>query len=439
MKITIYGSGYIGLVTGVCLANLGHQVVCLDIDKIKVNRFSQADSVLYEPQLSEMLSMNLEQKKISFLHRDDLKQHQSDIVFIAVNIPSSESDELIFKDMYSSLDHLLEISQQDLVIVVRSTVPPQGYSKIKNYILKKLELLNKSILVKLLLNPEFLKEGSAVSDFFNPDRIIVGCESKEDSEVIKSLYQTFIDKNVPFKVTTPETAILVKYASNAMLASRIAIMNEFSRLCEVAGGHISEISDLVGMDTRIGKNYLIAGIGYGGSCFSKDISMCFNTAEKHGQEMPILKAIEQSNQMQKMFFIEKINKCKNLFKNKKIALWGCSFKPNTDDIRNSPAIDVIQNFLDLNFAVNIYDPKAADSMYKHFSQHQSIQVFRDKYESLEHADALVVVTDWDEFREVDFKRLGQLMMGRYIFDARNIYQHKNLERMNFIYHPVGIS
>ena len=436
MKIAIVGSGYVGLVTGTCLADVGCEVCCVDVDEKKIAKLKRADSPIYEPGLEELLRNNIEKKRLSFTTSLESVIDNVDIVFSAVGTPPDE-------DGSADLRYVLEVARtvgrsmnHYILLVTKSTVPVGTAQKVKAVIREELAKRGADIPFDVASNPEFLKEGDAINDFKRPDRIVVGVESKRAEELLLSLYRPFVMNGHPIIVTDIASAEMIKYAANAMLATRISFMNDIANLCEKVGADVNMVRRGIGSDTRIGGKFLYAGIGYGGSCFPKDVKALIHTADENGYSLDLLKSVEAVNDRQKQVLF---NKFYDYFKGdiagKTVAILGLSFKPNTDDMREAPSLVLIDKLLKAGCSVRAYDPVAMDECRRRIGD--TITYCRDVYETLQKADALFVVTEWSEFKIMDFKRLKAEMRQAVIFDGRNIYNAGEVAAHGIPYFPIG--
>lgn len=431
-KIAIIGTGYVGLVTGTCLAESGNNVLCVDIDKAKVEKMKQGTVPIYEPHLDNLFQRNIKAGRLNFT--TDLKDavHFAEIIFLALPTPPGE-------DGSADLSYVLNVSQQiaDVIneykiVITKSTVPVGTADKIKKIFAEK----NKSF-VDVVSNPEFLREGFAVDDFMKPDRIVIGTKSEKAKKILTELYKPFVRQGNPIIFMDEKSSELTKYAANAFLALKISFMNEIANLCEKTGADVDMIRLGIGSDERIGRRFLFAGIGYGGSCFPKDVLALHYTASEYNYDFKILNAVMQVNQIQKTIIVQKIKKFfNNDLKNKKIAIWGLAFKPDTDDIREAPATDIIHALLNEGVKISAYDPEAMNNFKKIFNETQ-INYAQDPYEPLKNADALVICTEWQLFRNPDFDKMKELMKGKNIFDGRNIYDLQQMKELNFHYESIG--
>ncbi|MDE6886404.1 MAG: UDP-glucose/GDP-mannose dehydrogenase family protein [Helicobacteraceae bacterium] len=429
MKITIVGSGYVGLVAGACFAEVGNNVTMLDSDKEKIRSLESGIIPIYEPGLEELIKKNKKLEQILFTTDKKLAYENAEIIFIAVGTPMGEDGSADLSYVISAATDIAKYISGYTIIVNKSTVPVGSAKKVREII--EQNLINKNATFDCISNPEFLKEGVALKDFMSPDRVVLGGNSKKALDVMKGLYSSFILKNDRIITMSAESAEMTKYASNAMLATKISFINEISQICEKVGANINDVRLGIGSDSRIGYSFIYPGCGYGGSCFPKDIRALQKTAKNEGVEVKILNAIEEVNRYQKNILSLKIQKHFGLnLEDKTFCLWGLSFKPETDDIREATSINVITFLLQNKAKVNAYDPKAMPNMKRLFPQ---INYFENKYEAAKNANALVVITEWKEFRNPDFDRIGESVS--VIFDGRNIY--KDMDLSKFDYYFIG--
>jgi len=432
MKITIIGSGYVGLVTGTCLAETGNNVVCVDINEEKIQSLRSGIVPIYEPGLDTLFQRNIQLGRLQFT--TDLKEGiaNSRLVFLALPTPSNEdgsADLTYVKQVARSLAVNIE---NYTIVVTKSTVPVGSGDEVEK-ILK--EGLEKSMF-DVVSNPEFLREGSAVADFMKPDRIVIGSDSKKAKEILMQLYKPFVYDNNPILFMDRKSAEVTKYAANSYLATRISFMNEIANLCELVGANVDSVRSGMGTDSRIGSRFLFPGIGYGGSCFPKDVRALVNTAENNGYKLNILEAVKKVNNRQKLIITKKIESYfVNKLKNKKIALWGLAFKPNTDDIREAPALDIIDFLLEKGCSISVYDPEAMINVRRIYKN--TLKYCSTQYDALTGADALIIATEWPTFRKPDFNLMTSKMKRLVIFDGRNTLDSKELMSHGFYYNSIG--
>ncbi len=436
MKIAVIGTGYVGLVTGTCFSETGLTVYCVDIDKEKIDMLNRGEVPIYEPGLEPMIKRNREKGRLFFTTDIQEALKDADAAFISVGTPPDEDGSAdlqhvlaVARDIGKHLDHYM-------VVVTKSTVPVGTAEKVRKAVREELEKRGVDVEFDVASNPEFLKEGDAVNDFMRPDRIVIGVDSERAKEVMSKLYKPFRLNNHPIYFMDIPSAELTKYAANAMLATRISFMNELSRLCEKVGADINQVRIGIGSDPRIGSKFLYAGTGYGGSCFPKDVKALIKTGEENGVELSILKAVESVNETQKEILVKKLLDYYNGdLKDKIITVWGLSFKPNTDDMREAPALVIIDRLLKHGATVKAYDPVAMEVAKKKLGD--KIIYAKDQYEALIDSDALILVTEWNEFRMPNFNVMAKLMRNKAIFDGRNIYEPKEVKKYGFYYTGIG--
>jgi UDPglucose 6-dehydrogenase len=436
MKIAMVGTGYVGLVSGTCFAETGVNVICIDTDQHKIDRLKAGIMPIYEQGLEEMVVRNAEKGRLVFSTslKDNLQDTEA--VFIAVGTPPDE-------DGSADLTHVLEVAREIgrhmnhyMLVVTKSTVPIGTSRKVKDVITGEQALRGVHIPFDIASNPEFLKEGNAIEDFLKPERIVVGVESEEAEKIMRRIYKPFVLNNHPIIIMDIPSAELTKYAANSMLATRISFMNEIANLCEVVGADINSIRRGIGSDSRIGSKFIYAGVGYGGSCFPKDIKALIKTADESNYPLEILKAVEMANDRQKEVLARKvIDHFNGNVKGKRFAIWGLSFKPNTDDMREAPVLVTIRRLLGAGAEIIAYDPVAMDESVRTIGN--IIEYARDQYDALIDADALLLVTEWNEFRTLNYKVIEKLMKNKIIFDGRNLYEPSEMKEFGFTYYSIG--
>jgi UDPglucose 6-dehydrogenase len=432
MKVTVIGTGYVGLVTGTCFAEMGHLVTCVDIDQAKVNKMTNGECPIFEPGLEPMMVENIKQKRLFFSTQYDSIKH-SRVIFLAVGTPSSDDGRAELKYLFSAVDGIAPYLQDGAVVVVKSTVPVGTGNKVNEYLKSKTKA--KFYVVN---NPEFLKEGSAVEDFMKPERIIIGYKDVDALLVVEELYEPFNRQTNRIIRMSNISAELTKYAANCFLATKISFMNEMARLCDILGADVEEIRHGIASDSRIGAKFLYPGPGYGGSCFPKDVKALIHTSEELGYDLKIVKATEKVNKDQKIYIYEKMKKHFGHLKGKTFCFWGVAFKANTDDIRETPAIEMAKVLINDGAKVRFYDP-IADENYETYMKSIGLDVLKitEKYEALKESDALVVLTEWKEFRAPDFDLIKSNLKSPIIFDGRNLYSGKRLKEQGFTYMGIG--
>lgn len=437
MKITIVGTGYVGLVTGTCFAETGMDVTCVDIDIKKIENLKKGILPIYEPGLEEMVERNVKKGRLHFSSslKDCIKGSES--VFIAVGTPPGEDGSADLKYVIGVAKEIGEYAENYMVVVTKSTVPVGTSLKVKNALKEALKKRNISLEIDVASNPEFLKEGAAIDDFLKPDRIVVGVDTDAAKEIMNRLYKPFLLNGHPIYFMDIPSAEMTKYAANAMLATKISFMNDIANLCEIMGADVNMVRKGIGSDARIGTKFIYPGIGYGGSCFPKDVKALIKTAKQNGYDMQILNAVESVNENQKSVLFNKITSHfgKDL-KGKIFAMWGLSFKPKTDDMREAPSLVLIDKILHAGGKVIAYDPVAIHEAQKFIGD--KISYATDDYEALKDADALLLITEWNEFRSPDFEKVSSLLKNKIIFDGRNIYDGNELRKLGYTYFGIGV-
>ncbi len=430
MKIAVVGSGYVGLVLGACLAETGNDVSCIDKDAAKVKQLRRGIMPIYEPGLEEIVKRNTEEKRLEFTTDLPKSVRAASIVFIAVGTPQHE-------DGSADLTHVLGVAREIAkamngykVIVDKSTVPVGTAARVREIIGKETKHP-----FSVVSNPEFLKQGAAVEDFLKPDRVVIGAEDDRAQQLMTELYAPYTRTGAPIMLMDTASAEMCKYAANAILATRISFMNEVANVCEAFGANVDQVRRAIGSDRRIGPSFLFPGIGFGGSCFPKDIKALIKFSGDTGYDFQILKAVDRVNQAQKVRFITKLEQHFGSLKDRTIAVWGLAFKPRTDDMREAPAIPLINRLLEAKAKVRAFDPQAHPVAKGIFGK--KITLADKSYSALKGADALVIATEWNEFREPDFVRMRKLMKTPVIFDGRNIYSPEQMKAQGFTYYSVG--
>jgi UDPglucose 6-dehydrogenase len=430
MKIAVVGSGYVGLVAGACLAENGNEVVCVDKDPVKIRLLQRGKIPIYEPGLEELVRRNRSEKRLTFTTALERGVRSAQIIFIAVGTPTGE-------DGSADLQHVLAVARDTAramngykVIVNKSTVPVGTAAKVREVIRRET-----THPFSVVSNPEFLKQGAAIEDFMKPDRVVIGAEDPRGAELMKELYSPFTRTGAPIMLMDCASAELCKYAANAMLATRISFMNEVANVCETVGADVDQVRRAVAADRRIGPSFLFPGIGYGGSCFPKDVKAMLRFAAEKNYKFAILDAVEAVNERQKVRLLAKVQSQLGSLKGKQIALWGLAFKPRTDDMREAPSVPLIHGLLGAGASVQVYDPEAMKVARSIFAS--KISYADNSYAALTGADALVIVTEWNEFREPDFARMRKLMRNPIIFDGRNLYNPEQIRAHGFTYISIG--
>ena len=436
MKIAIVGTGYVGLVSGTCFAETGITVTCVDIDKKKIENLKEGIIPIYEPGLENMVRHNLESGRLSFSSSLEESLVDCEAVFIAVGTPPDEDGSADLQYVLAVADEIGTYMQNYMVIATKSTVPIKTSEKVREKISSALKLRSSKLEFDVASNPEFLKEGAAINDFLKPDRIVIGTDSKRAEKIMKRLYKPFTLNGHPIIFMDLTSAEMTKYAANSMLATKISFMNDIANLCEVVGADVNMVRKGIGSDTRIGHKFIYPGAGYGGSCFPKDVKALIRTGDEYQRSLEILKAVELVNEKQKVVIPSKLREYfGSSLKGKKIGLWGLSFKPHTDDMREAPSIRIIEELTREGVQIRAYDPVALEEAKRILGD--KIEYCTDKYEVLVDTDGLIVVTEWPEFRVLNYGVLEKLMREKVIFDGRNIYDPEELKEHGFTYYSIG--
>ncbi|MBA9076971.1 UDP-glucose dehydrogenase family protein [Rufibacter quisquiliarum] len=437
MKIAVVGTGYVGLVTGTCFAEVGIDVTCIDIDVKKIDNLKQGILPIYEPGLEKMVLRNVEKERLHFSTDLATAIQGCNAAFIAVGTPPGEDGSADLKYVLGVAREIGRSMTDYLVVVTKSTVPVGTAKKVKQAVQEELDARGSDLTFDVASNPEFLKEGAAIDDFLKPDRIVVGIESERAEELMRKLYKPFLLNGHPIIFMDVPSAEMTKYAANSMLATKISFMNDIANLCEIMGADVNMVRRGIGSDSRIGNKFIYPGIGYGGSCFPKDVKALIKTAEENGYEMQILKSVESVNENQKSVLFNKVKKHFNGdLAGKTFALWGLSFKPKTDDMREAPSLVIIEKLLEAGCKVKAYDPVAMQEASHIVGD--KIEYTKDAYEAIIDADALLVITEWPEFRSPNFQVIGRLIRNKVVFDGRNIYEAKELMDLGFAYYGIGV-
>ncbi|MCK4642135.1 UDP-glucose/GDP-mannose dehydrogenase family protein [bacterium] len=430
MKITVIGTGYVGLITATCFAELGNHVIGVDVDVEKLKKLRNGESPIYEPGLTELLKKNIKEGRLTFTEDSKEAVKESSIIYIAVGTPQADDGSADLSYLVSAIKHFAPAIDHKVIIVNKSTVPVGTGNYVKQLLIE--ENISEDLFA-VVSNPEFLKEGSAVNDFMYPERVVVGSDKKEAAEVIAKLYGPLTDKIIKTNILSAE---LIKYASNGFLATKISFINEISNICDKVGANVREVAYGMGLDTRIGGKFLNAGIGYGGSCFPKDTLALIDIADKLNYEFKILKKVVEVNHDQRKVYYAKIKKELGDLKGKKIAVWGLAFKDNTDDVRESPALDIIPWLLNDGAEVFAYDPIAQENAAVLLPE--SVNYVKDAYDTLNDADALLIITDWKEFRQVNLSEIKKRLKTPLIIDGRNMYSRDDMDENGLTYIGMGI-
>lgn len=439
MNIAIVGTGYVGLVSGACFAETGATVTCVDVNPDKINKLLNGVIPIYEPGLDELVKKNIKAGRLKFSTSLADVLNDQEVVFTAVGTPPDEDGSADLKYVLQVAKTIGENLDRYIVVVTKSTVPVGTARKVFSTIKAELDKRGKGIEFDVASNPEFLKEGNAIKDFMSPDRVVIGVESERAKKLLTKLYKPFLINNFRVIFMDIPSAEMTKYAANSMLATRISFMNDIANLCELVGADVNSVRAGIGSDTRIGRKFLYAGCGYGGSCFPKDVKALIKTADDNGYSLEVLKAVERVNSKQKELLFEKLNKefAAEGLKGRKIALWGLAFKPETDDMRESTALVVIDRLLKSGCEISVYDPEAIDECKRIIGD--KVSYCNNKYDAVEDADALILVTEWKEFRLPDWEKVGKKMKRKLVIDGRNIYDAEELKEQGFEYRCIGRS
>lgn len=437
MKIAVVGTGYVGLVTGTCLAEVGVDVTCVDVDVKKIENLENGILPIYEPGLEKLVHKNHQKGRLKFSINLAESIKGAEVAFIAVGTPPGEDGSADLQYVLAVARSIGENMEEYCVIITKSTVPVGTALKVKKEIQDALDRRGVTIDYDVASNPEFLKEGAAVNDFMKPDRIVIGCESQKARQSLEKLYHPFTLNGHPVIFMDIPSAEMTKYAANAMLATKISFMNDIANLCEIMGADVNLVRRGIGSDPRIGNKFIYPGIGYGGSCFPKDVKALVRTANENGYAMRILQSVEEVNDDQKNVLFDKVKKRFGNLNGMKFAIWGLSFKPNTDDMREAPSVVIINKLLAEGASVSAYDPVAIEEA-KH-DLGDTIEYAASEYATLDDADALLIVTEWSEFRIPDFKEIKSKLKNHIIFDGRNIFDKAEIKNLGFEYHCIGVS
>ncbi len=437
MKIAVIGTGYVGLVTGTCFAEVGVDVTCVDIDQKKIDNLNNGILPIYEPGLEEMVESNVKKNRLHFSTSLKDSIQGAEVIFIAVGTPPDEDGSADLKYVLAVASSVGEHMTHPLVIVTKSTVPVTTAEKVRKALQEQLTKRGSNLDFYVASNPEFLKEGAAIDDFMKPDRIVVGVDRPEAEELMRKLYKPFLMNGHPIYIMDIPSAEMTKYAANAMLATKISFMNDIANLCEIMGADVNMVRKGIGSDARIGTKFIYPGVGYGGSCFPKDVKALIKTAKEHKYDMRILNAVENVNESQKEVLFNKVKlHFNNNLKDKKFALWGLSFKPKTDDMREAPSLVIIEKLLQAGASVVAYDPVAMHEAQRMIGN--TISYSEDMYETLNSADALLIVTEWPEFRVPDFTEVSKRLKNNVLFDGRNIFDQQDMKKLGFSYYCIGV-
>jgi UDPglucose 6-dehydrogenase len=430
MRIAVIGTGYVGLVAGTCFAESGHTVVCVDVDAEKIGQLRQGKTPIYEPGLDELLRRNIAAERLSFSTDLTSAVKAGEVVFIAVGTPQGDSGDADLRVAMAVAHQIAAAAERYTVVVNKSTVPVGTAARMQAEIASRTQ-----VEIDVVSNPEFLKEGAAIDDFMRPDRIVIGASSEKARAIMSDLYAPFVRTESPIYFMDPRSAELTKYAANAMLATRISFMNEVAALCERVGADVDAVRKAMGSDERIGQKFLFPGAGYGGSCFPKDIKALIATARNHGLDFTLLSSVDAVNDRQKRLLAQKAKAHFQNLRGKKFAVWGLAFKPRTDDLRQAPALILIDELLAEGGIVTAHDPVAMEHARRIYGDR--VQFVQNPYQAAEGADALFLVTEWNEFRQPDFARLKAALKQPVLFDGRNIWNAKRMRELGFSYYGIG--
>lgn len=438
MKVAIVGTGYVGLVTGTCFSEVGVDVTCVDIDQKKIENLNKGILPIYEPGLDEMVTRNVQKKRLHFSTSLKESIQDAEVIFIAVGTPPDEDGSADLKYVLAVAAGIGEHMQKPLVVVTKSTVPVSTAEKVRKALQEQLDKRGSKLDFYVASNPEFLKEGAAIEDFMKPDRIVVGVDRPEAEELMRRLYKPFLMNGHPIYFMDIPSAEMTKYAANAMLATKISFMNDIANLCEIMGADVNMVRKGIGSDARIGTKFIYPGVGYGGSCFPKDVKALIKTAKENKYNMRILNAVEEVNENQKEVLFSKVKAhYNNDLKGKTFALWGLSFKPKTDDMREAPSLVIIDKLLKAGANVVAYDPVAMHEAERMIGK--TITYAADMYDTLNDADGLLIVTEWPEFRVPDFNEVTKRLKTKVIFDGRNIFDYQDMKKLGYAYYCIGIN
>ncbi|MFR3331843.1 MAG: UDP-glucose dehydrogenase family protein [Odoribacter splanchnicus] len=436
MRIAVVGTGYVGLVSGTCLAETGVTVTCVDVDASKINKLNQGGIPIYEPGLAELVTKNRANERLFFTTSLKEALVDADAVFIAVGTPPDEDGSADLSYVIGVAHEIGCLIEEYVVVVTKSTVPVGTNRKVKLAVQEELDKRGVEVPFDVASNPEFLKEGDAVNDFMRPDRVVIGVESVRAEKVMERLYHAFVLNNTPIYFMDIPSAEMTKYAANSMLATRISFMNDIANLCEIVGADVEAVKKGIGSDTRIGKKFLNAGCGYGGSCFPKDVKALIRTGDEYGYGMELLKAVERVNERQKTVLFDKIQKhYEGNIRGKHFGLWGLAFKPATDDMREAPSLVLIEQLLEAGVTIKAFDPVAMEEAKRRLGDR--IEYAANMYDALTDADAMIIVTEWQEFKVPKFTFIEKALKEKVIFDGRNIYNPEQMREFGYTYYGIG--
>jgi UDPglucose 6-dehydrogenase len=431
MNIAVVGTGYVGLVSGTCFAESGNEVICVDIDRKRVEMLNAGEVPIYEPGLAELVRRNMEEGRLSFTTELDRAVGQSMVSFIAVGTPMSATGAADLSGVFAAAESVVKVTVGYHILVVKSTVPVGTNDKVREIVDR-----NGNQRIDVCSVPEFLKEGSAIEDFMRPDRVVIGSNSEQATAILREIHAPFVRTDNPIIVMEPRSAELTKYASNAMLALRISFINQMANLCEAVGAEISDVRRGMGTDRRIGSQFLFPGVGYGGSCFPKDVQALIHSASQHRLDFTLLKAADEVNNLQKRIVAERVKQHFGAdLKGRTFAIWGLAFKPRTDDMREAPSLVVVDELLKAGAKVSVHDPEALENARKIFGDR--VTYHRANYEAIKGADALIILTEWNQFRHPNFQRIKAELKHPVIFDGRNLYEPSLMKALEFNYYSIG--
>ncbi len=429
-KIAVIGTGYVGLVTGTCFAETGNQVICVDIDEKKVEKMKNGIVPIYEPHLDVIFERNIKQNRLSFTTNIEDAIHDAEIIFLALPTPPGEDGSADLSYVLGVAENLGKIMKSYKVIVDKSTVPVGTAEKVHQTVAK-----HASVDFDIVSNPEFLREGFAVDDFMKPDRVVIGTESERARKIMGELYQPFVRQGNPIIFMDEKSAELTKYAANAFLATKITFMNEIANFCELVGANVDDVRKGIGTDDRIGKRFLFPGIGFGGSCFPKDVQALLKSGKENGFNFEIIDSVLKVNHSQKIKLIDKVINYYGDINGKTFAIWGLAFKPDTDDIREAPALYMIDKLLQKGAKINAFDPEAMGNVRELY--HDKVSFVENQYDAIQNADALLIATEWSAFRNPDFDRIKSTLKEPVIFDGRNLFELDRMKELGFYYESIG--
>ena len=438
MNISVIGTGYVGLVTGSCLSDFGLNVICVDIDQEKISKLNQGVIPIYEPGLKDFVERNIHYRRLEFVTDMQYAVEHSDVIFVAVGTPSGEDGSADLQYVYKVAEEIGKFINGYKVVVTKSTVPVGTGKQIKNIICEQIRSRNGALDFDVVSNPEFLRQGSAVHDFTHHDRVIVGAESPRAIDVMKDVFRVLYLNETPFIVTNIETAEMIKYASNSFLATKITFINEIANLCEKTGANVQHVAKAMGMDGRIGPKFLHPGPGYGGSCFPKDTKALSQIGRIYDSPVTLIEAVVEANYNQKIKMVDKIQNALGNLNGKVIGILGLTFKPNTNDMREAPSITIIEELTKRGAFIKAYDPEGIEEALSYLANISEIKYCSNEYEAIDGVNALVILTEWHQFRKLDLKKVKGLLVEPHFFDLRNIYLREEVERESLNYYGVGV-